>query len=641
MNSIDLKSFNQIISKGKALMNPYFESNQNYDKVLLVGNTGSGKSTIGCILADDKVMIRLNKKRVQLECKGIKSGAKSVTKTPNIRINEEYHLLIADCPGFGDTEGTRQEIIHSFYIDYLIDACSNNYNRLKIFLVISKDEIYANRAKYAFENFGRIEKMFPDKEQLEKAVGVIFTKAEPNYSGIDYIDDLNEEPPANGAKWIEFFSNNPDKVFSLPMADKNKVDTEYEYEEKNIFLEFLQKDQIENPVHQVAFSKEANDELKNCKSEIFKQFNEKIENLFSSMYEIYSKVEKLIQLKDWTDFFNKLSMTDNITVTEFSNTFKKNFPHENLLSDCIDDLLELETVDSFICKVLGEKSTIHQIISRKTKISIKRLEPIKKLVQDNENNLQRAKEQEERNNELFKQITTSNERHDARISELMKQMATDSARANETISQLQSKVDNQNTEIREMLQKLEYLNKYEKIYKKASRIEKGFYWKRVNCGNHLDEPDLHGILKYLISESHGDIIENGIIKIISSDTSDCLSPKNCVKFDSDYWYSPSGNDYIIFDFKDRKINVDHYLLASSNDLFLKNWKLEGSNDCSTWKNIDNNSNENTALCYENIRCIFKTYSGSDDIFRYIKFISTGPTFIIRFIEFYGTLYEPK
>lgn len=69
------------------------------------------------------------------------------------------------------------------------------------------------------------------------------------------------------------------------MADEKSIDTKYEYGEKDILLYLLLKDQIENPVHQVAFRKESDAESKNYKSEIFNQINEK----FLSCFYLYMK----------------------------------------------------------------------------------------------------------------------------------------------------------------------------------------------------------------------------------------------------------------------------------------------------------------------------------------------------------------
>lgn len=75
---------------------------------------------------------------------------------------------------------------------------------------------------------------------------------------------------------------------------------------------------------------------------------------------------------------------------------------------------------------------------------------------------------------------------------------------------------------------------YNQVYRTTLRIEKCYSWQQIYNRSHLDESDLHDLLKYLISESHG------TIKIVSSDTSNS----------------------IIFDFVDRKMYVDYYLISS-------------------------------------------------------------------------------
>lgn len=214
MNQENFEKLSDIISKAEKEIKTNLEHCQGFNKLILLGNTGSGKTTVSCILACKKVMIRkTGRNNITLDYKGIESGGKSITKIPSIMINEKHDLLIGDCPGFQDTEGTQQEIVNAFSIDCLLTQFSNNYNKVKILLVIGVEEILAGRAQAVTQIFERMEKMFPIKEHLEQGVGVIFTRSDIDKEGIDYIDMLNVNASLVVKKWCTFFENHLERVY--------------------------------------------------------------------------------------------------------------------------------------------------------------------------------------------------------------------------------------------------------------------------------------------------------------------------------------------------------------------------------------------------------------------------------------------
>lgn len=84
----------------------------DFQIVLLVGNTGAGKSTIFNLLCGAEFEIREKGLRNELIVKeGTKNyslmmgGTKSITKEPIYHFNEKYNHLIIDFPGFKDTGG--------------------------------------------------------------------------------------------------------------------------------------------------------------------------------------------------------------------------------------------------------------------------------------------------------------------------------------------------------------------------------------------------------------------------------------------------------------------------------------------------------------------------------------------------------
>ena len=87
------------------------------------------------------------------------------------------------------------------------------------------------------------------------------------------------------------------------------------------------------------------------------------------MYIIYSKETASQELTKWSQMFNMLSITKNLSIGKFEEIVQK-YLTDYTLSDQIEELYEYETFNSFICKVFNEKSSQNnRIIHKKTKYS--------------------------------------------------------------------------------------------------------------------------------------------------------------------------------------------------------------------------------------------------------------------------------
>ena len=75
MNQENFEKLSDIISKAEKEIKTNLEHCQGFNKLILLGNTGSGKTTVSCILACKKVMIRkTGRNNITLDYKGIESG---------------------------------------------------------------------------------------------------------------------------------------------------------------------------------------------------------------------------------------------------------------------------------------------------------------------------------------------------------------------------------------------------------------------------------------------------------------------------------------------------------------------------------------------------------------------------------------
>ena len=174
------------------------------------------------------------------------------------------------------------------------------------------------------------------------------------------------------------------------------------------------------------------------------------------------------------------------------------------------------------------------------------------------------------------------------------------------------------------------------------------YGKAFVC-NHDDAFD--GIINYLIKKSNNNIKD--LIDITASsmiDNSKTYSPYNVCLFDDNEKYFESedqSNSWICFDFKDHKIIPSSYIIKSSknqNNNYPKTWILEGSNDKTNWKVLD----EQKDCSHLNGQYLVHTFDIQAKVtlpFRYIRMKQTGPNwqenkyhyFVLGSMEFYGNL----
>jgi predicted GTPase len=81
------------------------------EKVILLGKTGAGKSTLACNLTESKDLFKI--------CNGIKSGQHGLQfKGVSMPSQLEKRFLMCDIPGAGDSEG-KDEV----NLKILIEAC--------------------------------------------------------------------------------------------------------------------------------------------------------------------------------------------------------------------------------------------------------------------------------------------------------------------------------------------------------------------------------------------------------------------------------------------------------------------------------------------------------------------------------------
>jgi hypothetical protein len=136
-----------------------------------------------------------------------------------------------------------------------------------------------------------------------------------------------------------------------------------------------------------------------------------------------------------------------------------------------------------------------------------------------------------------------------------------------------------------------------------------------------------GIVSHLSSECGGNVHTQGIVSITASSNMHNVCHQVADYNWTNYWNSCNEpNSWIQFDFKNRKISPTHYTVKSDGNggYHLLKWALDGSNDGTSWTNLDRRETKDLDGDY-----IVKSYEcgsiqGSRSFFRFVRLTQTGP-----------------
>jgi hypothetical protein len=150
----------------------------------------------------------------------------------------------------------------------------------------------------------------------------------------------------------------------------------------------------------------------------------------------------------------------------------------------------------------------------------------------------------------------------------------------------------------------------------------------INCSFKPESP-LEGIISYLPSRFNGNVSDGGIASVTSKSTSnDFYAVKNGVSLTATSRFSSKGeaNQWLCYDFKDRRVEVRHYAIRSQFDgdsigyADLKSWVIEGSVEGNVWTALDSQQN-NSEMNERNLIASWPTSIGMKS--RYIRLHQTG------------------
>ena len=107
------------------------------------------------------------------------------------------------------------------------------------------------------------------------------------------------------------------------------------------------------------------------------------------------------------------------------------------------------------------------------------------------------------------------------------------------------------------------------------------------------------------------------------------------------------NSWLLYDFKERKVKPTHYSIKSHDwggkgDYHPQTWSVEGSDDNSTWDELDTRSNEKS-LDDKSVSNTFSIQNKTNKYYRYLRIIQKGVNtrkdnfFGFSSLEYFGSI----
>jgi hypothetical protein len=144
----------------------------------------------------------------------------------------------------------------------------------------------------------------------------------------------------------------------------------------------------------------------------------------------------------------------------------------------------------------------------------------------------------------------------------------------------------------EVVQSTVYADRY---FRDMKKTEEGIPIDDPNITRvEFDEAPFKGILYRLGQEASANPHDAGLVEITAS-SRERSYPKKIVDYDWNNWFFTNNevNSWIQIDFKDKLISPSHYCIKSDGNhcSHLRCWVLEGTNDITTWKELDRRENQ--------------------------------------------------
>lgn len=354
----------------------------DYIRIVLIGNTGVGKSTLLHILARDKMQVVCTEEDMLFVCPESKlpqivigGGAKSITVIPGVYVDEKNKFIFIDTPGLLDSVGVFQRILNAYSIHTVLKAGG----KMKILFVIDRGAFYSKKGKNAIDNFEIISELIPDKNVLKQCLALAITKTQEEDEVMGFFNYLKSGEEEDLPWFIDYLMNDgKNEIILIP-----EPEDEGEY---NRFTEFdkafgiLKHNPALSPKNKVVVDEDCVDQMKILAKRLKNQINHSIESFKAKVPSLYDN-EKNIQIlrnldkklvsilngaKQGLDqFAQKVSIEFPRDSNEINESISQMKPWRDFLFEIMDDEIVsdnlLVDLSSLIDSLTGHLNNIRQL----------------------------------------------------------------------------------------------------------------------------------------------------------------------------------------------------------------------------------------------------------------------------------------
>jgi hypothetical protein len=124
------------------------------------------------------------------------------------------------------------------------------------------------------------------------------------------------------------------------------------------------------------------------------------------------------------------------------------------------------------------------------------------------------------------------------------------------------------------------------------------------------------------------------------------SPENLCQYDNNCWLSKNQlNSWLCVDFSPQKVCASDYILRCSDGAKPRGWRLDGSNDKTVWKTIDQKEDQ---ICFSSNYSEQIFHCESNEFFSFLGFTFTQKNIdyndyiqALTFVEFSGKITKSE
>lgn len=358
------------IKQNFANINAQGEEFKNKTVVLLLGPTGSGKTTLFYALTGKDLIVAegspfpildVNDKDRDIHFQ-IGHGGRAKTTTPGLKYDSATDIIFCDCPGFFDNRGEIQDISNSFAISTVLSKAK----KVKILLLTSCDDVKSAKGKPFRESCEIVEKLIPEQIHFQSIIGLVITHVDPEFCGDD-VSFLKNVECGNG--WLlNYFQKkeigNDRIVFKFPSPTSKMVNQIYpEFNDKKHIINFIKNSSSTSRiVPYISLSDKAKLMILRCIDSfgclltLIQKFVDQIR---------IESTQSSSDLEAWKSCIYQLCRCEFQNPKDFVEKAKKIIPVTNLIQKIYDQFMEIQDWRSFLEKIALEGVKIKDEVIRK------------------------------------------------------------------------------------------------------------------------------------------------------------------------------------------------------------------------------------------------------------------------------------